>query len=85
MGHIIWQSERTQSELDSSIRFFYLKIHQNLNWKKENVSRLIYFFVFSAAINFLADITTDDVSTIPAPSKETQFALRSQNQFLKRV
>ena len=56
-------------------------MHQNLNWKKENVYRLNYCFVFSAAINFLADITTDAVRTRPAPSRETQFALRSQNLF----
>ena len=49
-----------------------------LELRKENVSRIIYSFAFSAAINFLADITTDAVRTIPAPSSETQFAFRSQ-------
>ena len=70
--------EQTLSSIRQMILF---KNSSKFQLRIVNIARIIYSFVFSAAINFLADITTDAVRTNPAPSNEIQFAYFSQNLY----
>ena len=73
------------SWVQSSIRQMILfKNSSKFQLRIVNMARIIYSFVFSAAISFRADITTDAVRTNPAPSNEIQFAYFSQNLYFMK-